>query len=494
MSDAKPKTEAQQELQRVQDMALVPSDLSIALAHLLSPYDSQGHPKEQASTMIWGAMGIGKTDIVRQIAAKWRCRVVALHLPQMDPTDLKGIPVKIQVNGRDRVIWKPSSYLPQEINITVDRDMVNEKGVYNSKLEFEGDMPSAEDVSVTVLDPDGNVVYRYNDQMSGDLVKIDAKATVDMVHKEVSVNLTPSEKHPSLIGYTIVLTDKAILFLDELSASVPQVQNAALQLVLDKRVGEYDVPTNTPIVAAGNRESDAAFVHPMSAPLSNRFCHLRLDVSLDDWMEWAMPRKVHPHVIGYLKSKGVLSLLNFEPDKMAEGDGGFATPRSWYKLSQQMSVEQKKSVMQAIIAGFIGKAMAADFIAYRDVAELLPSTDDILSGRITEILDENGDPMDMDLGQRYYLSTALCYKLHDYHNKYYDESIDEPTEQPDEWRIAATAFVDFIHKHLGKEMTVLCIHIVSRHLDISFTRFKGDKGNKFAEFSLEYRDILRKIV
>ena len=61
-------------------------------------------------------------------------------------------------------------------------------------------------------------------------------------------------------GYTLHVAEKAVIFLDELSAADPSTQNAALQLCLDRRVNEYDVPFGVPILAAGNREDDGAFV------------------------------------------------------------------------------------------------------------------------------------------------------------------------------------------------------------------------------------------
>ena len=62
-----------------------------------------------AAVFVWGAMGIGKTEIVRSVSEGEGCRIIPLHLPQFDPTDLKGIPVKIG----DTVIWMTTSYLPQ---------------------------------------------------------------------------------------------------------------------------------------------------------------------------------------------------------------------------------------------------------------------------------------------------------------------------------------------------------------------------------------------
>lgn len=463
-----------------------PKDLVIALRWLLRPYEEDGTPKEQASTMIWGAMGVGKTEIVRSIGEQWGRRIVALHLPQFDPTDLKGIPVRTE---EGHVKWVPSSYLPQQVEIPAQKQNLNEKGELHEKYDFSLKMPAAEDIAVYIRDASGNIVSQLNDSLTGPKNDIDAKVDIDMIHTTVTVHIKPDENHKNLVGYTVQIVDKALLFLDELSAATPQVQNAALQMVLDRRVGEYDVPVFTPLVAAGNRESDAAFVHPMSAPLANRFCHLRLKPNVDDWIEWALDRRVHPHIIGYIKWKGSTSLLSFEPDKMAEGDGGFATPRSWYKLDQQMNkTGMPVNVMNAIITGYVGKGMGHDFIGYRSICELLPSTDLILSGGLRDFDEE------LDIGQKYGLATALCYKLKDYHDNHYDDSleIEDADKQPEEWKTAAGAFCAFVDKHLGREMTTLCITIVARSLGISFTKFKG-YGN-FAEFAVKYREILRKIV
>lgn len=465
--DNSPNVGGTDALKAQMEHAVTPANLLPALEHLLSTRSADGKPKEQASAMVWGAMGIGKTDVVRTVGNLWGMRIVALHLPQFDPVDLKGIPVKMD---DDRVVWVPSSYLPQFLRHTVTDSRTTET------INF--DWPAAEEVMVHVLQ-DGKTVGRFNDQMTGDLN--DLKLTVDIERHNVTV------KGKELQGLEIMVVDKAIIFLDELSAAVPEVQNAALQLVLDKRVGEYDVPPFTPIVAAGNRESDGAFVSPMSAPLCNRFVHLRLVPSLDDWLEWAMLNRVHPEILGYLQWKKGGRLFAWNPDAMAEGDCGFPTPRSWAKLSEQMTGIHglPRAIQASIITGFVGKAVGHEFIQYREVCELLPSTDDILQGKEVEISDS------LDVGAKYGLATALCYAIKDYHEKHYDPSIDDVEKQSKDWRTATKAFCAFIDQHLGREMTVLCVHIVSKHLGISFTTFRG---TEFQGFAAKYRSILRKTV
>jgi MoxR-like ATPase len=45
------------------------------------------------STMIWGAPGIGKSSIVRQLASAHQLEFIDVRLSQLAPTDLRGLPV-----------------------------------------------------------------------------------------------------------------------------------------------------------------------------------------------------------------------------------------------------------------------------------------------------------------------------------------------------------------------------------------------------------------
>ena len=67
---------------------VTPSSMREVIEYLLSEIDVDGDRKEMMAPMIWGAPGIGKTESIRQIAEDWDCRLVAIHLPQYDPTDL----------------------------------------------------------------------------------------------------------------------------------------------------------------------------------------------------------------------------------------------------------------------------------------------------------------------------------------------------------------------------------------------------------------------
>lgn len=82
-----------------------------ALAELLS--ETLTAPQWTVPLMIWGAPGIGKSDLVREAAAAQGYPLIDLRLSQLEPTDLRGIP--LHDNGKVR--WIPPDELPDE-----DRD------------------------------------------------------------------------------------------------------------------------------------------------------------------------------------------------------------------------------------------------------------------------------------------------------------------------------------------------------------------------------------
>ena len=65
---------------------------------------------------MWGAPGIGKSDIVRQIAAEENREVIDVRLPLWEPTDIKGIPY---YNATENTMsWAPPAELPHDKNST----------------------------------------------------------------------------------------------------------------------------------------------------------------------------------------------------------------------------------------------------------------------------------------------------------------------------------------------------------------------------------------
>ena len=183
--------------------------------------------------MLWGPPGVGKSQIVAQIAARHAVPVIDIRLSQMEPTDLRGIPFRVD----ERVEWA------------------------------------------------------------------------------IPVDAAGRRRHGPA----------GVLFLDEITSAPPSVSAAAYQLILDRRLGDYQVPAGWAIFAAGNRQGDRGVTYSMPAPLANRFSHFEVETHLDDWVGWAYANGIDERVIAFLRFRPEL-LFDFDP---AHNPVAFPSPRSW---------------------------------------------------------------------------------------------------------------------------------------------------------------------
>lgn len=58
--------------------------------------------------MLWGPPGVGKSQMVAQVAARHAAPVIDIRLSQMEPSDLRGIPFRVE----NRVEWAVPALLP----------------------------------------------------------------------------------------------------------------------------------------------------------------------------------------------------------------------------------------------------------------------------------------------------------------------------------------------------------------------------------------------
>jgi len=86
------------------DPILHPLELSHLLADEVAALEQGWH----TPVMIWGAPGIGKSEVVARVAREQGLALIDLRLSQLEPSDLRGIPYR----DGDRVVWAPPAALP----------------------------------------------------------------------------------------------------------------------------------------------------------------------------------------------------------------------------------------------------------------------------------------------------------------------------------------------------------------------------------------------
>ncbi len=241
---------------------------------------------QHTPVMLWGPPGVGKSQMVAQIATRHGVPVIDIRLSQMEPSDLRGIPYRVN----NQVDWAIPTMLPD------------------------------------------------------------------------------TERHGP----------EGILFLDEITSAPPSVSAAAYQLILDRRLGEYQVPDHWAIFAAGNRQGDRGVTYTMPAPLANRFSHFEVETNLDDWVSWAYRNDIDERVIAFLRFRPEL-LFDFDP---AHNPVAFPSPRSWEFAHRGLQkFTDHPQLLQGTLQACVGPAAGVELHAFVNSLDQMPDLDAIIAGQ-----------------------------------------------------------------------------------------------------------------
>jgi len=242
---------------------------------------------------IWGAVGVGKSSSVRQMAQSLGYQLFDIRLSDKEPSDLGGIP--FPVDGRLK--WLVPDTLP----------------------------------------------FRH-------------------IHGDI----------------------KAILFPDEFDRADIGVQNAALQLLLDRSINGYELSSNCVIVIAGNATTDIG-TSPLSKAAANRVCHLYVDTRSEGavaiYQRWAVQNGVSTALQGFAKFRQEVWCSGSLSDNLESM--AIATPRSFDYADRLLQFMQAarfevSDLRLPLVSGCVGKAAAVEFLAYVDMVDKAPTVDEVL--------------------------------------------------------------------------------------------------------------------
>jgi len=257
----------------------------------------------------------------------------------------------------------------------------------------------------------------------------------------------------------------------EMNSAPPAVQAAGYQLVLNRQVGKYKLPDNVVIVAAGNRDSDKGVTYRMPMPLANRFIHLEMKADFASWQGWAVDKKIHKDVVGYL-SFAKQDLYDFDNKSSSRA---FATPRSWVFVSDLLEDETMDTDTQFnLISGAIGEGLAVKFAAHRKLAGKMPEPLDILQGRVKDLQVKEVSAM-------YSLAISMCYEL--------KEAVDNKTVDMKKFHEMADNFFAYAMNNFETELVVVSAKIALKtyKLPIEPSQLKNfdDFHKKYGKYIVE---------
>lgn len=181
---------------------------------------------------------------------------------------------------------------------------------------------------------------------------------------------------------------RTLLFLDELPTAPRPVQNVLLRLILERKIGDYKLPDDCRIIAAGNPTSVAGNIN-FSSAMANRFTHVKHTPNI---IEYNTQDVIEPFSLSdnpndpaddshfdfnyhFTAAKALISSylemfpknLFAEPEEITSfEDNAFSTPRSWEAVERILAVLKCKVTPTAIelIRGTVTKQHADELFTF----------------------------------------------------------------------------------------------------------------------------------
>jgi hypothetical protein len=188
---------------------------------------------------------------------------------------------------------------------------------------------------------------------------------------EAAIKEAPEAERWKMAELLMPKLERGILLLDEINRAQDDVIQAAFQLVLDRKVGQYVLPPGWNIVCASNPQ-EGYIVNGFNDPaFLDRFCHIQVDCknedSLGEWVEYISA--VHGPVASQVVEFASQDLKHLNGDVKSEiGFGVTPSRRSWEFVIRVEDAYRKGDFSGAartmVLGGLVGMELAASYNEY----------------------------------------------------------------------------------------------------------------------------------
>lgn len=295
-----------------------------------------------------GTSGIGKTEIVREIASRRGAFFKSITCSLLQEGDLM-LPIP-QLEGSSN-----------KMNKFLDIFLLQNQGVVDTTKEIE-----------EFLDMDTKVTSE--------------NAVVRAIDSDILEIIEYLRENPD---------GEAILFLDELNRASVAVQAELMNVILAKELKGTTIPDGCKIVVAMNPSRDMGVysnsnyaVNSGDVAIKDRLAYLFLSPSVDEWVQWGSEYITGTSITRI--DERVSSFLQEQPTPEAifvgdETDSFITpTPRSWKDVSDIIRTfdngdKKSKLILKAMIEGKVGDKNTLLLMSYLDNIETYFSLKDVLN-------------------------------------------------------------------------------------------------------------------
>jgi hypothetical protein len=172
------------------------------------------------------------------------------------------------------------------------------------------------------------------------------------------------ERIHQVVKYCEENPDKyGVLFFDEMNRTTKDILQAIFQIVLDHELNGLKFPDNMKAVCAINPATDDYAVLDFDdKAFADRFCHVKFEPSVKDWLTYARKEGV---------SADITSFIGEHNEALEEETQGFDLPakpsrRTWCTVDRLINNCHDKAIFQELLIGMVGIETASMFIDYRN--------------------------------------------------------------------------------------------------------------------------------
>lgn len=180
-----------------------------------------------------------------------------------------------------------------------------------------------------------------------------------------------------IVNHSILPDDpdwKGIICFDEFPSAPQLVQNAVHDLILERRLGEYELPEGAMIVLTGNRDGENVINNLFPATM-NRIIKIDIEYTIEDFNEYAVATGMNAKIIAF---------FNNRPDVLYRNDFSnyngepFCSPRSIEKVDKLIKIFGE-NIDPELIVGAVGE-VGYDLLAF--MKENLVDPKEVINGNI----------------------------------------------------------------------------------------------------------------
>lgn len=202
--------------------------------------------------------------------------------------------------------------------------------------------------------------------------------SLQSIEKDGCVRMIPNEE----LG--VHLDEPVIVNIDEFGKANPSVKNGMLRLMLERKIGSYELHPDSIVFATTNKGSEG--VGDMLPPHArNRLTVVQTrKTNHMDWIEWGINNGIDATLLGWVKDNPQL-MASFEDVKDPDENpyifhpqqqrAAFVTPRSLHAASDILKAREAfdDQTLTAALMGTIGDRGAMDLMSFVKLADQLPS-------------------------------------------------------------------------------------------------------------------------